>query len=204
MKKIYLLLAATFVGSSFLTAMNSYAVGTQKTHYAGTAADKASGTVSMIFHSADIGVGYTWGDGVLHYKGHSYKFKIKGGDVVALGFSKSQATGRVYQLNNLYDFAGKYAAASGEATAGVGVAAGNMKNANNVIIHMDASTIGGRLAGAPGGFEIKFVDKHLQKVVEARKEQKKEQEKDVQKPHKTSGKVSADDLNGQQLQKMKK
>lgn len=201
MKKIYLLLAATFVSSSFLVNAQSFAANVHKTpaHHVGTAANKASGTISMTFHSADIGVGYTWGDGILHYKGHNYKFKIKGGDVVALGFSKSQATGHVYQLNHLYDFAGKYGAATGEATAGVGVGAGSMKNTKNVIISMDTSTVGGRLAGAPGGFEIKFADKHLQKSAEAANQR----EKNVKKAQKNSH-ATADDLNEQQLNKMKK
>lgn len=201
MKKVYLLLAATFVGSSFLVNVDTFAAGGHKTstRHIGTRANQASGSISMTFHSADIGVGYTWGDGVLHYKGRNYKFKIKGGDIVALGFSKSQATGHVYQLNNLYDFAGKYAAATGEATAGVGVGAGNMKNAKNVVIRMDTSTVGGRLAGAPGGFEIKFADVHLQKAAEASNQHEKNVKRSQKKGHETT-----EDLNEQQLDKIKK
>lgn len=200
MKYNNVLFAATLIGSSLLMTSSFAATNTQHTsHQVAVSSNKAVGTVTMNFHSADIGIGYTWGDGVLHYRGHIYKFKIKGGDVVALGFSKSQASGRVFQLKNIYDFAGKYAAATGEATAGVGVGAGNLKNAKDVIIKMDTNTVGGRIAGAPAGFEIKFVDKHLQKAAEANKEK----DKNIKKTSKNSH-MTADDLNNQQLEKMKK
>ena len=199
MKNNNLLFAATLIGSSFLINPIFAANHHKRVHQAAASSEKFVGTVTMTFHSADLGVGYTWGDGVLHYRGHVYKFKIKGGDVVALGFSKSQATGRVFQLKNIYDFAGKYAAATGEATAGDGVGAGNLKNVKNVIIKMDTNTVGGRLAGAPAGFEIKFVDKHLQKAAEADKQKEKNIKKSANKSH-----MTADELNGEQLDKMKK
>ncbi len=206
MKKNHLLFAAVLMGSSMLLNP-AFASNTDKPAQTSLISEKPVATVQMTFHSADLGIGYTWGDGILHYKGHVYKFKIKGGDVVAVGFSKSQATGKVYQLKKLYDFAGKYAAASGEATAGVGIGTGNLKNAKNVIIKLDASTVGGRLAGAPGGVEIKFKDKRLQKASEASKDREKEinRQKDTTLTKATKNThMTADELNGKQLSKIKK
>lgn len=203
MKKISLLLAATFISAPLALSNQSFAAPEHKAvnHPAATS-NKASGTVYMTFHSADVGVGYTWGDGILKYHGKSYKFTIKGGDIVAVGFSKSQASGHVYDLKNLYDFAGNYAAASGEATAGVGVGAASLKNSKNVSISIDTKTMGGRLAGAPGGFSIKFADAKLQKAVEARDNAVKAQGKAVKA--KKSANETTEDLNEQQLNKLKK
>ncbi|CAK7193248.1 hypothetical protein COMNV_01462 [Commensalibacter sp. Nvir] len=157
MSKTNLLLAATLVSTSLVFGNNIYAMDNQASNrHPADVSNKPSAKIYMTFHSADVGVGFTWGDGVLKYHGRSYPFTIKGGNIVALGFSKSQATGNVYNLRNLYDFEGEYAAASGEATAGVGVGAANLKNSKNVTISIDTKTIGGRLAGAPGGFTISF------------------------------------------------
>ncbi|CAI3946877.1 unnamed protein product [Commensalibacter communis] len=191
MNKFSLLLAATFISAPLALSHQSYAVENQSVDHPAATSEKPSGSVYMTFHSADVGVGYTWGSGVLKYNGKSYKFKIKGGDIVALGFSKSQAKGHVYNLRHLYDFAGNYASAGGEATAGVGVGAANMKNTKNVVIAFDTNTMGGRVAGAPGGFTISFVDSKLQKSAKASKKAAKAE-------------TTTEDLNQQQLNKASK
>ncbi|MDI2113548.1 hypothetical protein [Commensalibacter nepenthis] len=191
MKKFSLLLAATFICAPLALSHQSFAAENHAVDHPAATSEKPSGSIYMTFHSADVGVGYTWGSGVLKYHGKTYKFKIKGGDIVALGFSKSQAKGHVYNLKNLYDFAGNYASASGEATAGVGVGAANMKNTKNVVIAFDTNTMGGRVAGAPGGFTIKFEDSKLQKTAKARKKAAKAE-------------TTTEDLNQQQLNKVSK
>lgn len=207
MRKQLFLMAATLIAIPALSS-TGLAEGNKASHSNHSKAyhvpdmNKPNGVITMVFHSADLGVGYTWGEGTLHFRGKSYKFEIKGGDVVALGFSKSQATGHVYNLTNLYDFAGKYGAASGEATAGVGIGGANLQNSNNVVIKVDTKSTGGRLAGAPGGFVIKFKDEALQKAVESRNEAQKKAkkaDKKIRKEHATT-----DDLNQEQLDKMKK
>ncbi|EUK19006.1 hypothetical protein [Commensalibacter papalotli (ex Servin-Garciduenas et al. 2014)] len=196
MKKISVLLAATFISAPLLFSNQSFAANDHKpVEHPAAASEKPSGTVNMTFHSADVGVGYTWGEGVLKYRGKSYNFRIKGGDIVALGFSKSQASGHVYNLKHLYDFAGNYASASGEATAGVGVGAGNLKNTKNVVIAFDTNTMGGRVAGAPGGFTIKFTDSKLQHAAKAKNKADKKADK---------AKTTTEDLNEQQLNKISK
>lgn len=200
MQKISLLLAATFISAPLVLSSQSFAAEHKPAEHAAPtpASEKPSGVITMTFHSADVGVGYTWGSGVLKYHGKSYKFSIKGGDIVALGFSKSQAAGHVYNLHNLYDFAGNYASASGEATAGVGVGAGNLKNNKNVVIAFDTNTMGGRVAGAPGGFTIKFEDSKLQHTAKARKKAEKASKKAA------NAKTTTEDLNQQELNKLSK
>ena len=112
------------------------------------------GYVTIVAKAADIGVGYTWGDGLLKFHGRSYHFNVKGVDVAAVGFSKVVGHGRVYDLKNLHDFNGTYAAANGEATVGSGLGGRILTNGNGVEIRIDDVTKGARLAGAAQGIEL--------------------------------------------------
>src|SRR5262249_58632185 len=56
--------------------------------------EKPSGTVSMDSKSVAIGVGVSWGDGKLQYKGKTYTFSVKGLSVIDLGISKVSARGK--------------------------------------------------------------------------------------------------------------
>ena len=87
-----------------------------------------SGHVTITAKAADVGVGYTWGDGVLRYKGHDYHFNVKGVDVAAVGYSSVVGHGRVYNLKRLSDFSGTYGAANGEATLGNGIGGRYLRN----------------------------------------------------------------------------
>ena len=67
MKNNNLLFAATLIGSSFLINPIFAANHHKRVHQAAASSEKSVGTVTMTFHSADLGVGYTWGDGVKKY-----------------------------------------------------------------------------------------------------------------------------------------
>lgn len=116
------------------------------------------GTVTIVSKSADLGVGASWGNGVLKYAGHRYNFSVKGVDVAAIGYSKVVGHGRVYNLKHLHDFNGTYAAANGEATVGKGLGGEVLKNGNGVEIRIDDMTKGARLAGAAQGIELTLAD----------------------------------------------
>ena len=113
-----------------------------------------NGHVTITAKAADLGVGFTWGDGVLRYKGHDYHFKVKGVDVAAVGFSTVVGHGRVYNLKHLHDFDGTYGAANGEATLGNGVGGRYLKNGNGVELRIDDVTKGARLSGGGQGIEL--------------------------------------------------
>ena len=112
------------------------------------------GTITMRAKSADVGVGWTWGDGTLHWRGHSYPFTVKGLNVAAVGYSSVVAHGTVRNLKNLHDFDGTYASSTGEATAGKGVAGQALVNGNGVRIGINGSTKGARLSGSADGIEL--------------------------------------------------
>ncbi len=118
------------------------------------ASGPVAGHVTITAKAADIGVGYTWGNGVLRYKGHDYHFNVKGVDIAAVGFSTIVGHGRVYNLKHLHDFDGTYGAADGEATLGNGIGGRYLKNGNGVELRIDDVTKGARLSGAGQGIEL--------------------------------------------------
>ena len=77
------------------------------------AAEKAtpSGKLTMESKSIAAGIGITWGDGKLNFKGKEYPFSIDGLTLVDFGISKASATGEVYNLTDPAKLAGTYVAA---------------------------------------------------------------------------------------------
>ena len=112
------------------------------------------GTITITAKSADLGVGWTWGGGVLHWGGHNYRFSVKGLDIAAVGFSTVVAHGVVHDLKHLHDFDGTYAASTGEATVSKGVEGQALVNDNGVRIEMSGATKGARLSGAVNGIQL--------------------------------------------------
>lgn len=117
----------------------------------------AMAEVTFKTRSADLGVGYTWGNGVLTYGGHEYPFEVSGASAAAIGFSSGNSVGKVYNLQRLEDFAGTYWSLSGETTVGKGVAGHLMENDMSVRIRLDEVRTGGRLAASPSRLTIRFL-----------------------------------------------
>lgn len=113
-----------------------------------------SGTIQLSARGAGVGVGYTWGDGILRFGGRQYHFTVNGISIADVGFSRISGRGRVYNLRRLQDFSGVYAAASGEATLGSGIAGQILRNANGVEIRIDEVTRGARLQGSADGIKL--------------------------------------------------
>ena len=119
-------------------------------------AQDPSGTVRISSSAVAAGIGVTWGDGTLSYKGKTYAFSVNGLSVVDLGISTVTATGDVSNLNKIEDFSGNYAA--GE--AGIALAAGPsdviMKNENGVVLRLHGTQQGVRLTLAAQGVSLKL------------------------------------------------
>ncbi len=115
-----------------------------------------SATVTIYAKSANVGVGWSWGDGVLHYGHHSYHFSISGLNVAAVGYSTITGHGRVYNLKHLHDFDGTYYQSHGEATLGSGIGGSLYVNGNGVQIRVNDVTKGAQLAGSASGIQFKL------------------------------------------------
>jgi len=111
-------------------------------------------TMRLQSKSVAAGVGFSWGDGTLRYKGHTYKLKVDGLTVGSVGASKIEAKGDVYHLAKLSDFDGNYAAVTGEATVGGGAGGLIMKNQNGVEIRMTSTTQGANLTAGVSGVSL--------------------------------------------------
>jgi hypothetical protein len=117
---------------------------------------KPSGKVTIETKSIAAGVGVTWGDGKLSFKGKEYPFSVDGLTLVDFGIAKASAVGDVYNLTDVSKFEGLYAAAeAGFALAG-GMGGMVLRNQNGVIMHLRSVSQGARLQLGTSGLSVKL------------------------------------------------
>ena len=114
------------------------------------------GQVTITLTEIGAGVGYEWGKGVLTFKGKEYTFKVKGLQVGTVGIKKAAIKGDVFNLFNVGQFPGPYAAAQ----AGVAVIKGKealvLQNQQGVRLRLEAAQKGLSLSIGPEGFTIEM------------------------------------------------
>jgi hypothetical protein len=115
---------------------------------------KVDATLTMSEGQVAVGIGYSWGKGVLTYEGKQYPFKVSGLSAVDIGITKATSSGKVYNLKKLEDFNGNYTAASAEGTIAGGAGALTMKNQNGVVIDLVSTTKGVNLKLAVEGVKL--------------------------------------------------
>ncbi|HUI28086.1 MAG TPA: DUF1134 domain-containing protein [Candidatus Kryptonia bacterium] len=121
------------------------------------AADKGpDATVKLSGGSVGVGVGFSWGSGVLTYKGKDYPFSVDGLSAGSVGASSVEATGDVYGLKKLSDFNGNYTATAAGATVGGGGGAVTMRNQHGVSMQVVATTQGVQLSLSVSGVKVKL------------------------------------------------
>ena len=122
------------------------------------AAEKAtpSGKVSLSTTSIAAGVGVSWGDGKLTFKGKDYPFSVDGLSLVDWGISKAQANGDVYNLTDVSKFGGTYVAAEAGLTLAGGLGGMVLRNSDGVILHLRSVSQGARLQLGTSGLVIKL------------------------------------------------
>lgn len=118
------------------------------------------GQVTITLTEVAAGVGFEWGKGALTFEGKQYTFKVKGLQVGAVGIKRATIKGEVYNLFNIGQFPGAYAAAQ----AGVAVIKGKegliLQNQQGVRLRLEAEQKGLSLSIGPEGFTI-AMDKAL-------------------------------------------
>jgi hypothetical protein len=103
---------------------------------------KPDATLTLKGGSVAVGIGYTWGHGELAYQDSALPFSISGVSVVDVGATNFSATGAVYHLTQLSDFAGDYAALGAGFTLAGGGTAVYLKNDHGVVIKLVATNVG--------------------------------------------------------------
>ncbi len=141
------LLTASIVLGAMLTVLASPAWAKDK---------KPDATLKLTEGTMAVGIGWSWGKGELRYKGKTYKFKVDGATVGDVGKTEAKATGKVYNLKNLDDFDGIYAAGSAAATGGTGEGATALVNDKGVQILLTSATKGANIKVAAEGLKLKL------------------------------------------------
>jgi hypothetical protein len=111
-------------------------------------------TIELTQGQVAVGIGWSWGEGILTYKGQKYPVKVEGLSVIDIGVTRAEAAGKVYGLKKLEDFDGIYTAATAEGTLAGGAGATTMKNQNGVVINLVTTTQGINLKLAPSGVKL--------------------------------------------------
>jgi hypothetical protein len=117
-------------------------------------ARKPSGRVTMESKSVAAGIGVSWGDGKLTFKGKEHPFTIDGLSVVDWGISRVSASGDVYNLTDVSKFPGTYLAAEAGFTLAGGAGGITMRNNEGVIINLRSTSRGASLTLGPAGLRI--------------------------------------------------
>ncbi|MGO9689995.1 MAG: hypothetical protein ACLP2X_15825 [Syntrophobacteraceae bacterium] len=110
--------------------------------------------IQLSSESVGAGIGLSWGSGTLTQAGKEYPLKVEGLSVGTVGIAKATALGKVYNLKQLSDINGTYAAIGAGATVGGGGAGITMKNANGVIIDAVTTSEGIKFAIGTSGVTI--------------------------------------------------
>jgi hypothetical protein len=137
--------------------LGSVAFADSEDSSAPVAADaRADGTVSLTGGSVAAGVGYVWGHGKLTYQDTPHTFTISGLSIVDVGAANISATGYVYNLKKLSDFAGNYVEVTAGATIAGGGSVAYLKNERGVVIKVEATTVGLRFNLSADGVNVKL------------------------------------------------
>jgi hypothetical protein len=115
-----------------------------------------SAKISIETTSIAAGVGLSWGNGKLSFNGKEYHFSIDGVTLMDFGIGKSSAAGEVYNLMDLADFEGNYAAAEASFALGGGVGVVSLRNSNGVVVRLNSVSQGARLQLGSSGMNIKL------------------------------------------------
>ena len=138
-----------------MTAKWLLALGAVAVFSTAMAAEPApSGTVTLTSKAVALGIGVSWGDGVLTVAGKTYPFSVEGLSVADVGVSSVTTSGEVFNLKNVADFSGNFVA--GE--AGIAIAGGPtdqiLKNQNGVVLRLHGTQQGARLTLAAQGVKL--------------------------------------------------
>src|SRR6266487_858696 len=104
------------------------------------------GTIKVTSRMVAQGVGLSWGEGVLTYKGRDYPFTFQATGLfrdVDTKLAAAELSGQVFDLKKPEDFGGNYHKVEAQTSESGSTSRATMKNQNGVVVNL-ASTINGR------------------------------------------------------------
>ena len=122
----------------------------------GIASDEQLPSGRLEFANTSYGfiVGYSEGGGTLYFNGGEYPFSVKGLKLGTVGVSKVEATGSVYNLNDIADFEGKYRALDAGLTLIQGGNVAILRNQKGVRISLQTYQHGAEMTLGVSGVDI--------------------------------------------------
>jgi hypothetical protein len=122
-------------------------------------AQATDGTVKITSRMVAPGIGLSWGEGVLSFKGRDYPFTFKASGLfrdVDTKIAAAELSGRVFELKRLEDFSGNYQRVESETAAGGTAAGAAMKNQKGVIVNLVSTVEGRKFTLAREGMDIEL------------------------------------------------
>ena len=113
-------------------------------------------TLHLSSKAIAAGVGVSWGQGTLTYKGKEYPVSVSGLSLGKVGVTKVTATGEVYHLKRVSDFSGNYTSVDADITLAGGHSDVTMKNQNGVQVVVRATSKGVDLTVGASGVDMKL------------------------------------------------
>jgi hypothetical protein len=126
------------------------------------AAQVPDGTVKITTRSVSPGIGLSWGDGVLTYKGQDYPFTFQAKGLfrdVDPGITAAELSGEVFNLKRVAVFNGTYHKVEADSSnVGGGGTRATVKNLNGVVVNLVSMAEGRKFILGPDGISIKLKD----------------------------------------------
>jgi len=113
-----------------------------------------SGSLRIESTSVAVGIGVSWGKGVLTVDGRDHAFSVSGLSVADFGVSTVTATGEVWGLDDLSKFDGTYYGVDVGVAVGGGGAGLAMRNEHGVYVKLRAAQQGVKLSLASKGTKL--------------------------------------------------
>jgi hypothetical protein len=105
------------------------------------------------------GVGLSWGEGVLTYKGRDYPFTFQATGLfrdVDTKIAAAELSGQVFDLKKPEDFGGNYQKVEAQASESGSASRVTMKNQNGVVVNLMSTVEGRKFNLAREGMEIEL------------------------------------------------
>ena len=117
------------------------------------------GTVKITTRSVSPGIGLSWGDGVLTYKGPDYPFIFQAKGLfrdVDPGITAAELSGQVFNLKSVAVFNGTYHKVEADTSDVGGGTRATMKNLNGVVVDLVSTVEGRKFILGRGGMSIEL------------------------------------------------
>ena len=101
-----------------------------------------NGNVRIRVTKAGFIIGVGGGEGVLHFKGRNYPFKVSGVSAGTIGVAHMDLIGTARNLKRPTDIAGSYSAGSASIAVVGGAKVARVQNANGVVLELHGAQVG--------------------------------------------------------------